>query len=212
MKTIAVVYHSGFGNTATVAQHLARGARTVPSTRVLELPILEAHLNSGRWNDPATLEQLHAADAIVFGAPTYMGMVSAPFKAFADATAPLWMTHAWQDKLAGGFTTSSHPSGDKVMTLHYLITLAAQLRMVWVGPVAQASHITGSGEGVDQWGYYLGVGALGTVQPGVGSGPTPGDLRTAELYGERIARAALCWNPTATQPPSLGQPGTGQAV
>jgi hypothetical protein len=33
------------------------------------------------------------------------------------------------------------------------------------------------------------------VQPGFGSGPTPGDLLTAERYGERIARATLCWNP-----------------
>ena len=81
-----------------------------------------------------------------------MGTVNAPFKALADATAPLWMSHAWQDKLAGGFTTSSHPSGDKVMTLHYLVTLAMQLRMVWLGPVAQASHMIGGQEGVDQWG------------------------------------------------------------
>jgi NAD(P)H dehydrogenase (quinone) len=29
---------------------------------------------------------LDAADAIIFGAPTYMGSASAPFKAFMDAT------------------------------------------------------------------------------------------------------------------------------
>jgi NAD(P)H dehydrogenase (quinone) len=127
MKTVAVLYHSGFGNTAAIAQRLAHGARSVPDVQVLELPILDTQLNGGRWHDPAILDQLSTADAIVFGTPTYMGMVSAPFKAFADATAPIWMSHAWQDKLAGGFTTSSHPSGDKIMTLHYLVTLAAQL-------------------------------------------------------------------------------------
>jgi NAD(P)H dehydrogenase (quinone) len=195
MKTVSIVYHSGFGNTALVARHCALGARGVNGVEVHELTIEDAQFQGGRWQDETVMRTLEASDAIIFGAPTYMGMVSAPFKAFADATAPLWMSHGWQDKLAGGFTTSSHPSGDKVMTLHYLVTLAAQLRMVWLGPVAQASHMTGSQEGIDQWGYYLGVGALGTVQPGFGSGPTPGDLLTAERYGERIARAALCWNP-----------------
>jgi NAD(P)H dehydrogenase (quinone) len=126
----------------------------------------------------------------VFGAPTYMGMVSWPFKAFADATAPLWMSRAWKDKIAGGFTASGFASGDKVMTLHYLATLAAQLRMVWVGAGEMASRMTGDDRNLDQWGYYLGVGGNGG-QPG---SPTDhGDLATAEAYGARIAHAAIRW-------------------
>ena len=195
MKTIAIVYHSGFGNTETLALALEQGANIGSDVQVQRLPLTGDQIQSGRWHDEQTMNALNAADAIVFGAPTYMGMVSGVFKCFADATAQTWFSHAWQDKLAAGFTTSSHPSGDKVMTLHYLVTLAAQLRMVWLGPVAQASHLTGSGEGVDQWGYYLGVGALGTVNPAVGSGPTQGDLETARRYGERIAKATLHWNP-----------------
>lgn len=99
---------------------------------------------------------------------------------------------AWKDKLAAGFTSSSYPSGDKVMTLHYLATLAAQLRMVWIGPAAPPSNITGDDDGIDRWGYYLGVGALGSVPPGAGL-PDAGDLRTAERYGARIAAATLRW-------------------
>ena len=193
MKTVSIVYHSGFGNTHKVAESVAAGAKAVAGVRVKLLTLTDGQIQNGRWQNDALMSDLQQSEAIVFGSPTYMGMVSAQFKAFADATAQLWMTHAWQDKLAGGFTTSSHPSGDKVMTLHYMVTLATQLRMVWLGPVAQASHMTGSSEGIDQWGFYLGVGALGTVQPGFGSGPTPGDLRTAELYGQRIAEAALRW-------------------
>jgi NAD(P)H dehydrogenase (quinone) len=193
MKSIAIVYHSGFGNTEQLARAIERGAQNT-GIQVERLVLTGEQIQSGRWQDETISIKLNAADAIVFGAPTYMGMVSGVFKCFADATAPLWMNHTWQDKLAAGFTTSSHPSGDKVMTLHYLVTLATQLRMVWLGPTAQASHMTGSDQGIDQWGYYLGVGSLGTVQPGIGSGPTPGDLLTAEKYGERIAQATMRWN------------------
>ncbi len=193
MKNIAIVYHSGFGNTDQVAHALERGAQT-KGIDVERLILTGEQIQAGRWADDSITEKLNAAHAIVFGAPTYMGMVSGIFKCFADATAPHWMSHSWQDKLAGGFTTSSHPSGDKLMTLHYLVTLAAQLRMVWLGPTAQASHMTGSSEGIDQWGYYIGVGALGTVQPSIGSQPTSGDLLTAEKYGQRIAQATLRWN------------------
>ncbi|MER3554043.1 MAG: flavodoxin family protein [Meiothermus sp.] len=156
------------------------------------LPLSEAQLEGGHWRDEAMMAELDASDAIVFGAPTYMGMVSGVFKCFADATAPLWVQQTWKDKLAGGFTTSSYPSGDKVMSLHYLATLAAQLRMLWIGPAAPASNITGDGVEMDRWGYYIGIGGVGSVQPGA-EPPDAGDLRTAAHYGERSARAALRW-------------------
>ena len=52
---------------------------------------------------------LNAADAIVFGSPTYMGNVSWQFKRFADATSKAWFTRAWQDKLFAGFTNALMP-------------------------------------------------------------------------------------------------------
>lgn len=193
MVKVSVIYHSGFGSTAKVAERVADGARSVKDTEVELLAIQAEQMEGGRWQDDAIMTKLTAADAIVFGAPTYMGMVSGPFKCFADATAPLWFDMAWKNKLAGGFTTSSHPSGDKVMTLHYLATLAAQLRMLWIGPAEPASHLTGDGQDIDRWGYYLGVGTLGTVQANMGL-PDEGDLKTAERYGVRIAEAAQRWS------------------
>ena len=58
------------------------------------------------------LDRAGAADAIVFGAPTYMGGASAPMKAFIDATSKPWYARAWKNKLAGGFTNSGGYSGD----------------------------------------------------------------------------------------------------
>ncbi|WP_030376767.1 flavodoxin family protein, partial [Streptomyces rimosus] len=66
--------------------------------------------------DEITEEQwdlLDAADAIVFGSPTYMGTASGAFHVFAEATSKRWATRAWQDKLAAGFTNSGSKSGDK---------------------------------------------------------------------------------------------------
>jgi NAD(P)H dehydrogenase (quinone) len=192
MKTVAIVYHSGMGNTAKVAEALARGARSVSAVMVKLLPITAEQIVEGRWQDDALMDELDAADAIIFGAPTYMGMVSGPFKCFADATAGKWFQMSWKDKIAGGFTSSSYASGDKLMTLHYLATLAAQLRMVWVGPAAPPSNLSGDEQDIDRNGYYIGVGAIGNVRPDVGL-PSAGDLKTAELYGQRLADVTLRW-------------------
>lgn len=193
MTTVSIIYHSGFGNTARVAQHIEKGAKAVQGVTVKSFAIKASQLDGGRWQDETIMSELNNSDAIIFGSPTYMGMVSGPFKCFADATAPFWMTMAWKDKLAGGFTSSSHASGDKVMTLHYMATLSAQLRMIWVGTAAPASHLTGSNEGIDKWGYYIGVGTLGSVQEDANV-PDKGDLKTAERYGERIAEITLRWS------------------
>lgn len=192
MTIVSIVFHSGMGNTARIAEAVAEGAQSIKDTIVRIHPIVGAQIVDGRWQDDAMIAELTASDAIIFGSPTYMGMVSGPFKCFADATAPLWFQQTWKDKIAGGFTSSGYASGDKVMTLHYMTTLAAQLRMVWVGPAAPPSNITQDGQDIDRWGYYIGVGAVGSVRPGLNL-PDAGDLLTAYLYGQRIAETAQRW-------------------
>lgn len=191
MPIVSIVYHSGFGHTAKVAARVAAGARGVDATAVHLLAIEGAQIKDGRWQDETILAQLSASDAIIFGSPTYMGMVSGPFKCFADATAPFWFDQSWKDKLAGGFTSSGYPSGDKISTLHYMVTLAAQLRMIWVGPGENPSNITGDSRQIDRWGFYLGVGVVGNMQDP--NTLDEGDLLTAELYGRRLALAAARW-------------------
>lgn len=191
MKTVSVIYHSGSGHTQRTAESVARGASSVADVQVNLLAILPEQITNGRWEDPSILESLSASDGIIFGSPTYMGMVSGPFKCFADATAPFWFNMSWKDKIAGGFTSSGFASGDKVMTLHYMATLAAQLRMIWVGPAAPSSSLTQDGRGIDHYGFYLGVGVVGNQQ--LENQPNSGDLLTAELYGQRIANTTKAW-------------------
>jgi NAD(P)H dehydrogenase (quinone) len=191
MSTVSIIFHSGFGFTARTAESVAEGVRSATGVTVKLFPITEEQFQRGRWQDETVLEELTASDAIIFGSPTYMGMVSGQFKAFADATAPLWFKQAWKDKIAGGFSSSGYASGDKVMTLHYFATLAAQQRMIWVGPADMHSSITQDGQDVDRYGYYLGVGVVGNYQDP--TTPSAGDLKTAELYGRRIAEVTKRW-------------------
>src|ERR1041385_3592760 len=123
MSKVAIVYHSGFGHTGALAEAVAQGAESVPGVKASLIPVGDAEAREA---------ELDAADAIVFGSPTYMGGVSADFAKFKDWTAKRWMTRAWQDKLAAGFTVSASWGGDKQNTLNQLLTLAAQHGMVWV--------------------------------------------------------------------------------
>ena len=121
MPQIVVVYHSGYGHTQRVAQQVADGA----NAQLLAIDA-EGNLPDGGW------ETLNAADAIIFGTPTYMGGPSWQFKKFADASSKAWFSRAWQDKVFGGFTNSASFSGDKQVTLIALQTLASQHGGVWV--------------------------------------------------------------------------------
>ena len=78
--SIAVVYHSGYGHTEVIAQAVAEGARGVDGVEV-------AVVAAGDIDSPesAALAQLDSADALIFGAPTYMGSASAVFKGFMEA-------------------------------------------------------------------------------------------------------------------------------
>lgn len=169
MSKVVVIYHSGYGHTQRVAQFVADGADA-------ELIAIDAdgNLTDANW------ASLDAADAIIMGSPTYMGMASWQFKKFADATSKKWFTSAWKDKVAGGFTCSASLSGDKLSTLQYFITLAMQQGMIWVGqPELSSGTINriGSNSGV--------MAQVGPQDPA--SAIPQGDLDTAAAYGKRVA-------------------------
>jgi NAD(P)H dehydrogenase (quinone) len=185
MVRVTIVYHSGFGHTARLAQAVQRGAASVAGTEVTLVPVgdIEKH-----WND------LHSADAILFGCPTYMGSASAPFKAFMDSTSKFWMEQKWKDKIAGGFTNSAGPSGDKLSTLQQLVVFAMQHGMVWVGlglmPAPSKKH---PGQETNHLSAYLGAMSRSPMGAPDDVAPPAGDLETGELLGARVARAAARW-------------------
>lgn len=186
MTVVAIVYHSGYGHTARQAEAVAQGALAVSGTEALLVPVADAEANMAR---------LAEADAIVFGAPTYMGSASAAFKGFMDASSKVWAEGGWKDKLAAGFTNSASQSGDKLATLQQLSVFAAQHGMVWVslGLPPGNNSSRGSLDDLNRLGSFLGAMAQSNADEGPDRGPTPADLRTAEHLGRRVAEAATRW-------------------
>jgi multimeric flavodoxin WrbA len=178
MSKIVIVYHSGYGHTKKVAEAVAEGAGGA-----LMVIDAEGNLPEGGW------EQLAAADAIVFGSPTYMGGPSWQFKKFADASSKQWFTLAWKDKLAAGFTNSATLNGDKGSTIQYLFTLSQQHSMFWVGNGVKAPNAkANTRDDVNNLGGYAG---LITATPSDASTDemVPGDIATAKAFGQRVAAA-----------------------
>ena len=178
---IVVAHHSGYGHTAKQAEAVARGAAGVPDTAVDLRSVAE--LSDDLW------AALDAADAIIFGAPTYMGGPSGVFKVFADASAKVWFRDGWQDKVAAGFTTSGHMSGDKLNTLVYFAILAAQHGMHWVNYGLKGGWDTSerSADDLNRLGGWLGAMAQANKDQGADVAPPPSDLLTTEALGRRVA-------------------------
>ena len=178
IKTI-VVYHSGYGHTQRMAQAVAAGAQA-------QLLAIDEHGNlpEGGW------EQLDAADAIIFGTPTYMGGPSWQFKKFADASSKAWFAGQWRDKVFGGFTNSASLNGDKGSTLTYLFSLAMQHGGIWISQGLKPSNTKAAQRNdVNYLGSYSGAIAQSPADAGANE-MLPGDLETARLLGERVAALA----------------------
>jgi multimeric flavodoxin WrbA len=182
VASIAIVYHSGHGHTGRQAEAVRRGVDDVDGAVAMLLDVEQAQR---RWDD------LASAEAIIFGAPTYMAGVSAPFKAFQDATSSAVMAKGflWKDKVAAGFTNSGAQAGDKLSTLTHLVLFAAQHGMHWVNlGLPPANNSTrGSARDLNRLGFWIGAGAQSNVDEGPDSAPPEADLRTAAHLGRRVA-------------------------
>ncbi len=189
MSKIAIVYHSGFGHTDVLARDVAQGVTDSGGVvNLLRIDGLQADF--GEFFD-----RIADADAIIFGSPTYMGTVSAPMKAFMDASAKVYFTKAWKDKLGAAFTVSGSPSGDKLNTLTSLAIFAAQHGMLWIGTGQNPGNNDDESAAIEvenRLGSFIGAMAqAANDSPDVT--PKAGDRATARSLGRRVAQAAARW-------------------
>lgn len=187
MLIVSIVYFSGSGHTGKLAEAVNRGILSVKGVKSHLVAINGDDIVKGRYRNDAVLAQLDTSDAIIFGAPTYMGGPAAQFKAFADATVGLWMEQKWRDKVAAGFTISGAPSGDKQGTLQFLHALAMQHGMIWVG----TGELPGQPNGVNRLGSWIGAMALAQPNESPDLAPNDEDKLSGELLGKRVARFAF---------------------
>ncbi len=196
MTKVAILYHSGFGHTAVLAEEVARGVEAAGA----EAALLAIEAGQGDFEDIFAVAA--AADALVFGTPTYMGTVSAPMKAFMDASAAPYFVKAWKDKLAAAFTVSGSPSGDKLNTLTSLAIFAAQHGMLWIGTGQAPGNNDDTSAATDaenRLGSFIGAMAQAANDRAEVT-PKSGDRATARSLGRRVAVAAQRWRAGASGP------------
>jgi NAD(P)H dehydrogenase (quinone) len=181
---IVVVYHSGYGHTIKIAEAVARGAA---ATEGASVELISADEAPSRW------DVLDSADAIIMGAPTYMGSLSAQFKAFMDATSTLqYAQKRWEGKIAAGFTNGASRGGDKQTSLIQLMTFAAQHQMHWVNlGLNYGNNRSYTNEDIlNRDAYTLGVASQANMDQSGDATPPQSDIRTAEFLGRRVVEVA----------------------
>lgn len=184
--SVVVLYHSGYGHTGALAEAVLRGAASVSGVRA---QLVRAEDAEQHW------AELDAADAIIFGAPTLMGSVSAGMKRFMESVVERYFGQRWDGKLAAGFTNSASLSGDKLNTLVDLVMFAAQMGMHWLslGLLSGIDATHSKADSANRLGSWLGAMAQSNVDQGPDLAPPECDRRTAEALGRRVAEAALRW-------------------
>jgi NAD(P)H dehydrogenase (quinone) len=183
MTNIAIVYHSGYGHTRRQAEAVAAGVtKAGAAVQLLAINNETGDLATADW------DVLLKADGIIFGSPTYMGSVSWQFKKFADASSKPWFGRAWKDKFAAGFTNSASMNGDKFLTISYLMTLAMQHGMAWVGlDTLPANTKAATRNDLNNIGGFSGA-LMQTPADASVDEMVQGDLDTATMLGERFTK------------------------
>ena len=117
--------------------------------------------------EEATLEDLTAADGVVFGAPTYFGTLSGEMKSFIDKSVRI--RGKLESKVGAAFTSSGSLSGGNETTLISIIEAMLIHGMIIVG------------DPIETGGHY------GAVAVGA---PDAGALIACRKLGERVAKFA----------------------
>jgi NAD(P)H dehydrogenase (quinone) len=184
-RQVAIVYHSNMGHTERLARAVAAGASSVDGVSALLISVTEAQ---------SRIEDLNASDAIIFGAPTFMGSVSAEMKTFMDSTSKtVYLQQSWKDKIAAGFTNSGAWSGDKLLSLFQIVAFAAQHSMIWasLGLMAGHNRSSGSADDLNRCGVWLGATAQSNIDASPDLMPLNSDLCTGEHLGRRVAQLSM---------------------
>jgi NAD(P)H dehydrogenase (quinone) len=196
---LLVVYYSLRGHIRKMAEAVAEGARSVDGVDVdvrrvpetLSREILEKigaveSVEAQKDIQVCTVEELAAADAIIFGTPTRFGNMCGQMRSFLDGTGALWSSGALVGKIGSVFTSTGLQHGGQettIVSFHYTLLhhgmIIAGLPYTFEGQ-KRMDEITGCSP----------YGAS-TVASGDGSRfPSANELDGARYQGAYVARLA----------------------
>jgi NAD(P)H dehydrogenase (quinone) len=198
---VLVAYYSMYGHTFQMAEAVGRGVSSVKGAELVLRRVEEFDLvkkttatNEGVQKAQAlqkdvpicTLDDLRAADAVLFGSPTRYGNMTAQMKQLIDSTAQLWLKGEMEGKPAGVFTSTASTHGGQETTLLTMMIPLIHLGMIIVGlPYSLPEMIHTEGRGGSPYGASTVAGARGELHP------CKEDLSLAEALGRRVAEVAL---------------------
>jgi NAD(P)H dehydrogenase (quinone) len=196
---VLIVYYSMYGHIYRMAEAIKEGAGSVKGAhvtlcRVPETLPDEVLKNMGALETQKTLahipvckvDDLAAADAIIFGAPTRFGNMCGQMRQFLDATGGLWAKNALVGKVGSVFTSSATQHGGQESTILSFHVTLLHLGMVIVGlPYAFTGQMR-----IDEITGGSPYGAS-TIAGGDGSRmPSENELAAARYQGKHVAEIA----------------------
>ncbi len=198
MKTL-IVYYSMYGHIHAMAEAVAEGVRQVEGAeaalrRVPETLSQEVLAKMGALDAQqamhhipiCSVEELTAADAIIFGTPTRFGNMCGQMRQFLDATGQLWAKGSLIGKVGSVFTSSATQHGGQESTiLSFHITLLHHGFVIVGLPYAFQGQM-----GVEE---ITGGSPYGASTIAGGSGermPSANELDAARFQGRHVAGIA----------------------
>jgi len=196
---VLIVYYSLYGHVHRLAEAVAEGVRevdgaevalrrvpeTLPADVLAKLGALDAQKTFAHV-PICTVDELGAADAIVFGTPTRFGNMCAQMRQFLDATGRLWKQGALVGKVGSVFTSSGTQHGGQESTI-----LSVHLTLLHQGMVIAGLPYTFAGQSrIDEITGGSPYGAS-TIAGGRGERwPTENELAAARFQGKYVAQLA----------------------
>ena len=196
---VLIVYYSMYGHISRMAEAVKEGAGSVSGAdvricRVPETLPEEVLQKMGALETQKSLahvpvcqvEELAAADAIIFGAPTRFGNMCGQMRQFLDATGGLWAKGALVGKVGSVFTSSATQHGGQESTILTFHVTLLHHGMVIVGlPYAFAGQMR-----IDEITGGSPYGAS-TIAGGDGKRlPSENELAAARFQGKHVAEIA----------------------
>ncbi len=196
---VLVVYYSLYGHIQRMAEAIAEGVDSVDGARaelrrVPETLSAEVLAKMGATEAQqrqatiplATVDDLAAADAIVFGTPTRFGNMCGQMRQFLDATGGLWLRGALVGKVGSVFTSSGTQHGGQESTI-----LSMHITLLHQGMVIVGLPYTFDGQmRIDEITGCSPYGASTIVGTDSSRMPSENELAGARFQGRHVASLA----------------------
>ena len=178
---VLIVCHSDYQHTQSVAEAVAAGA-----TAALQ-DAGKAEKISVKQAADVSLDDMRAADVLIFGTPVHMGSMAWQMKQLIDKGSRLWMPNALQGKIGGVFATYGGYGGAGGGVEQTLIALHANFLEQGMLVCGFPRYLTGYADAGIHWGLAVRTGN----DEGMPEGVTEAALIAARAYGAHVVETAL---------------------